>query len=95
MMAPMATRGFATQDFKVYRYDPVSKSKPSLQTYTIELTNCGPMILDALLYIKDEMDSTLAMRRSCREGTLNFFFTFSNAILSFDHFFYRSREKVS
>merc|ERR1719159_2041740 len=68
MMAPMATRGFATQDFKVYRYDPVSKSKPSLQTYTIELTKCGPMILDALLYIKDEMDSTLALRRSCREG---------------------------
>jgi succinate dehydrogenase (ubiquinone) iron-sulfur subunit len=67
-MAPMATRGFATQDFKVYRYDPVSKSKPTLQTYTIELTKCGPMILDALLYIKDEMDSTLALRRSCREG---------------------------
>lgn len=68
MMAPMASRGFATQDFQVYRYDPVSKAKPSLQTYTIELTKCGPMVLDALLYIKDEMDSTLALRRSCREG---------------------------
>merc|ERR1719183_1641095 len=36
--------------------------------YDIELTKCGPMVLDALLYVKDEMDSTLSMRRSCREG---------------------------
>lgn len=65
---PLASRSFASQAFKVYRYDPVSKEKPQLKQYDIELTKCGPMILDALLYIKDEMDSTLALRRSCREG---------------------------
>jgi len=63
-----AQRGFATQAFNVYRYDPESQKKPSLQTYDIELEKCGPMILDALLYIKDNMDTTLALRRSCREG---------------------------
>jgi len=68
LMAAPLTRGFATQAFNVYRYDPESKAKPKLQTYEIELEKCGPMILDALLYIKDNMDSTLAMRRSCREG---------------------------
>ena len=29
---------------------------------------CGPMVLDALIKIKNEMDSTLTFRRSCREG---------------------------
>jgi succinate dehydrogenase (ubiquinone) iron-sulfur subunit len=64
----IAARGFATQTFAIYRYDPVSKEKPKLVNYDIELEKCGPMILDALLYIKDEMDPSLALRRSCREG---------------------------
>lgn len=61
-------RSFATQSFKIYRYDPETQEKPKMVNYDIELTQCGPMILDALLYVKDEMDSTLSMRRSCREG---------------------------
>ena len=54
--------------FKVYRYDPSSGENPSLDTYEVDLDTCGPMILDALLKIKNEMDSTLSLRRSCREG---------------------------
>lgn len=54
--------------FNVYRYDPASGENPSLDTFDIDLDDCGPMILDAVLKIKDEMDSTLSLRRSCREG---------------------------
>lgn len=42
--------------------------KPHLQTYSIDLSKCGPMVLDALLKIKNELDPTLTFRRSCREG---------------------------
>lgn len=54
--------------FKVYRYDPASGKNPSVDTYEVDLDTCGPMILDGLLKIKNEMDSTLSLRRSCREG---------------------------
>jgi succinate dehydrogenase / fumarate reductase iron-sulfur subunit len=54
--------------FKVYRYDPDSGANPRLDTYQVDMGTCGPMVLDALLKIKDEMDQTLALRRSCREG---------------------------
>merc|ERR1711904_663059 len=51
-----------------YRYDPDAMGKPYLKDYMVDLKKCGPMILDALIKIKDEMDSKLAFRRSCREG---------------------------
>ena len=54
--------------FKVYRYDPDSGETPRLDTYTIDLESCGPMVLDAVIKIKNEVDSTLTFRRSCREG---------------------------
>ena len=54
--------------FKVYRYDPSSGENPSLDTYEVDMDTCGPMILDGLLKIKNEMDATLSLRRSCREG---------------------------
>jgi succinate dehydrogenase / fumarate reductase iron-sulfur subunit len=54
--------------FKIYRYDPDSGSNPRLDSYEIDLDACGPMVLDALLKIKNEIDSTLTFRRSCREG---------------------------
>jgi succinate dehydrogenase / fumarate reductase iron-sulfur subunit len=54
--------------FVVYRYDPASGENPSTDTYEVDMDNCGPMVLDALLKIKDEMDATLSLRRSCREG---------------------------
>ncbi len=56
------------QAFKVYRWDPESGENPRLDTYGIDLADCGPMVLDALIKIKDEVDATLTFRRSCREG---------------------------
>ena len=56
------------KNFKVYRYDPDSKENPRVDTYEVDLDECGPMVLDALLKIKNEVDSTLTFRRSCREG---------------------------
>ncbi len=54
--------------FLVYRYDPESGENPHVDTFEIDLDDCGPMILDALLKIKNEVDATLSLRRSCREG---------------------------
>jgi succinate dehydrogenase / fumarate reductase iron-sulfur subunit len=54
--------------FKIYRYDPDSGANPRIDTYDIDLAACGPMVLDALIKIKNEMDATLTFRRSCREG---------------------------
>ncbi|KAF6736506.1 Succinate dehydrogenase [ubiquinone] iron-sulfur subunit, mitochondrial [Oryzias melastigma] len=55
--------------FQVYRWDPDTPGdKPRMQTYEVDLNACGPMVLDALIKIKNEMDPTLTFRRSCREG---------------------------
>eukprot|EP01033_Poteriospumella_lacustris_P003825 gene3825-2714_t len=54
--------------FKIYRWDPEQKQKPFTSTYTVDLNECGPMVLDALIKIKNESDPTLTFRRSCREG---------------------------
>ncbi|MDX2050506.1 MAG: succinate dehydrogenase iron-sulfur subunit [Rickettsiaceae bacterium] len=54
--------------FKIYRYNPDLSDNPRLDTYEVDLDTCGPMVLDALLKIKNEIDSTLTFRRSCREG---------------------------
>lgn len=54
--------------FLVYRYDSSNSSNPSVDTYHVDLDTCGPMILDALIKIKSEIDPTLSFRRSCREG---------------------------
>jgi succinate dehydrogenase iron-sulfur subunit len=54
--------------FRIYRWEPDSGDNPRLDTYEIDLDKCGPMVLDAIIYIKNEIDSTLTFRRSCREG---------------------------
>jgi succinate dehydrogenase / fumarate reductase iron-sulfur subunit len=54
--------------FKVYRWNPDDGQNPRLDTFEVDLDACGPMVLDALIKIKDEVDSTLTFRRSCREG---------------------------
>lgn len=56
------------KNFKIYRWDPEKKGKPYVQTYPVDLDKCGPMMLDALIKIKNEQDQTLTFRRSCREG---------------------------
>ena len=55
------------QTFKVYRYDPDSGANPRIDSYDLDVSNC-PMVLDALIKIKNETDATLTFRRSCREG---------------------------
>ena len=54
--------------FDIYRYDPDKDATPRIDSYDVDMDTCGPMVLDGLLKIKDEMDQTLALRRSCREG---------------------------
>lgn len=54
--------------FKVYRYDPEDGQNPRIDSYEINMDECGPMVLDAIIKIKNEIDPTLTFRRSCREG---------------------------
>lgn len=65
---PAAAKGSNTKAFKIYRWNPDDGKEPSTQTYQLNMDECGPMVLDALLKIKNEIDPTLTLRRSCREG---------------------------
>ena len=56
------------QEVRIYRYNPEDSENPRLDTFFVDLDKCGPMILDALIKIKNEIDPTLTFRRSCREG---------------------------
>ncbi len=56
------------KQFAVYRYDPDTGDNPRVDTYEVDLDSCGPMVLDALIKIKNDIDPTLTFRRSCREG---------------------------
>ncbi|KAJ6822275.1 iron sulfur subunit of succinate dehydrogenase and ribosomal protein S14 Precursor isoform X1 [Iris pallida] len=62
------TKESKMKTFSIYRWNPDSPTKPELQHYSIDLNDCGPMVLDALIKIKNEVDPTLTFRRSCREG---------------------------
>src|ERR1035437_1219026 len=54
--------------FHIYRWNPDDGQTPRLDTYEIGMAECGPMVLDVLIKIKNKIDSTLTFRRSCREG---------------------------
>ncbi|XP_049851921.1 succinate dehydrogenase [ubiquinone] iron-sulfur subunit-like [Schistocerca gregaria] len=54
--------------FEVYRFNREKDTKPYTQTYHVDTSECGQMVLDALIKIKNEQDTTLSFRRSCREG---------------------------
>ncbi|MEX6508202.1 succinate dehydrogenase iron-sulfur subunit [Jiella sp. M17.18] len=56
------------REFKIYRWSPDDDKNPAIDTYYVDTDDCGPMVLDALLWIKNKVDSTLTLRRSCREG---------------------------
>src|SRR5450432_1414421 len=56
------------REFRIYRWNPDDGQNPRTDTYEIDLDACGPMVLDALIKIKNEVDPTLTFRRSCREG---------------------------
>jgi len=57
-----------TKTFRVYRWNPDDGENPQVDTYEVDVDSCGPMILDALIKIKNEIDPSLTFRRSCREG---------------------------
>ena len=56
------------REYRIYRYDPDIGANPRIDTYFVDLDDCGPMVLDGLIWIKNTVDPTLAFRRSCREG---------------------------
>jgi succinate dehydrogenase / fumarate reductase, iron-sulfur subunit len=58
----------AVKVFRIYRYDPDAGENPRVDAFEIDMAECGPMVLDALIKIKNEIDPTLTFRRSCREG---------------------------
>merc|ERR1711973_562758 len=67
--AQPAEKEAKNKKFTIYRWNPEKPGdKPRMQEYTVDLNKCGPMVLDALIKIKNEMDPTLTFRRSCREG---------------------------
>ena len=57
-----------TRRFEIYRWNPDSGENPRIDSYLLDMDECGPMVLDAMLKIKNAIDSTLTFRRSCREG---------------------------
>ncbi len=64
--APAGGKNLKT--FNVYRWSPDDGQNPRIDSFQVDLDDCGPMVLDALIKIKNEVDSTLTFRRSCREG---------------------------
>ncbi|XP_033239683.1 succinate dehydrogenase [ubiquinone] iron-sulfur subunit [Drosophila pseudoobscura] len=64
--APPKPKEKRIKNFEIYRWQP--GEQPKMQTYAIDLSQCGAMVLDALIKIKNEVDQTLTFRRSCREG---------------------------
>jgi succinate dehydrogenase / fumarate reductase iron-sulfur subunit len=56
------------REFRVYRWNPDDGQNPQIDTYAVDMGDCGPMVLDAIIWIKNKIDPTLTFRRSCREG---------------------------
>ena len=56
------------REFRIYRWNPDDGANPRVDTYSVDMGDCGPMILDAIIWIKNKIDPTLTFRRSCREG---------------------------
>ena len=65
---PLPASAKQRRRFHIYRWNPDDDKNPVIDTYTVDLADCAPMVLDALIKIKNEVDTTLTFRRSCREG---------------------------
>jgi succinate dehydrogenase / fumarate reductase iron-sulfur subunit len=65
---PRPERAARLKELRVYRWDPEAGGNPRMDTFFVDADECGPMVLDALIWIKNKVDSTLTFRRSCREG---------------------------
>lgn len=68
-LATSANAETRMKKFQIYRWNPdTPEVEPKMNTYEVDLNQCGPMVLDAIIKIKNEQDATLTFRRSCREG---------------------------
>jgi succinate dehydrogenase / fumarate reductase iron-sulfur subunit len=65
---PAPAKAGTVRRFKIYRWDPDGTENPRTDVFELDMDSCGPMVLDALIKIKNEIDPTLTFRRSCREG---------------------------
>jgi succinate dehydrogenase / fumarate reductase iron-sulfur subunit len=65
---PVPQHAQHVKSFRVYRWNPDDRENPTIDTFEIDRDHGGPMVLDALIKINDEIDPSLAFRRSCREG---------------------------
>ena len=65
---PHPVKAKSEREFRVYRWNPDDSANPRIDTYYVDTGDCGPMVLDGLLWIKNNVDATLTFRRSCREG---------------------------
>jgi len=65
---PLEKAAKNSRQVEIYRWDPDTEENPCVDTYEIDLDTCGPMVLDALIKVKDQIDSSVTFRRSCREG---------------------------
>ena len=52
----------------VYRWNPTDGKNPRVDTFEVDMDNCGPKVLDVLFKIKNEIDPSLTFRRSCAHG---------------------------
>src|SRR5258707_15802621 len=66
---PRTSHATHVSEFRIYRWNPDDGQNPSVDTYYVDRDDCGPMILDALLWLKNNGDPTLTFRPSCREGS--------------------------
>ncbi len=62
------TKSDNIKNFRIYRWSPDDEKNPRVDTYEVDMDNCGPMVLDAVMKIKSDIDPSLTFRRSCREG---------------------------
>ncbi len=65
---PAPSEATRVREFRIYRWNPDDGKNPVVDSFAVDLDRCGPMVLDALIKIKNEIDTTLTFRRSCREG---------------------------
>ena len=65
---PRTAHATHVEEFRIYRWNPDDGANPRIDTYFVDRDDCGPMVLDALIWIKTNVDPTLTFRRSCREG---------------------------
>ena len=65
---PHPAKAKVEREYRVYRWNPDDGANPRIDTYYVDTGDCGPMILDGLIWLKNNVDATLTFRRSCREG---------------------------